>query len=109
MQAQVAFYRDVLGLEVGWPDGSEDYGSEHWITFNTAGATLALHSGAVETSGTPARFGWQVEDIAGWREKLVGHGVRCGDVREAAPGIQVLDCWDPETNPFFLEQRDRVY
>ena len=44
MAAQVAFYRDVLGLRVTWPDVG-DFSGEHWVTFATGAATLALHSG----------------------------------------------------------------
>jgi catechol 2,3-dioxygenase-like lactoylglutathione lyase family enzyme len=109
IQAQVEFYRDTLGLKVAWPENLDDYSKEHWVMFGTEGATLALHSGGVDTSGTPARFGFLVADVEASRQALLDAGVRCNDVREAAPGILVVDCWDPETNPFFIEQRPQKY
>jgi len=110
MQAQVEFYRDTLGLKVTWPTDLDDYSKEHWVTFATdGGAVLALHSGGVDTSGTPARFGFLVPDVAATRQALLEANVRCNDIREAAEGILVVDCWDPETNPFFVEQRAMKY
>jgi catechol 2,3-dioxygenase-like lactoylglutathione lyase family enzyme len=109
MQAQVEFYRDTLGLHIVWPENIEDYSKQHWVVFGTEGAALALHSGGVETFGTPARFGFHVPDAAATRKALVERGVRCNDIREAADGILVVDCWDPEANPFFIEERALKY
>ena len=108
MQKQVEFYRDTLGLAVAWPE-KDDYSGEHWVQLASEGAILALHSGGQATTGTPTRFGFRTSDIHGDREALLDKGVRCGDVREAAPGVQVADCWDPEATPFFLEQREEKY
>jgi hypothetical protein len=44
MDAQVAFYRDKLGLTVSYPDGLNDYTGEYWVTFATGACTLALES-----------------------------------------------------------------
>lgn len=104
MQAQVAFYRDVLGLPVAWPRGLNDYSGEHWVTFATDGATLALHSGGEPPLGSPPRFGFRSSDIGADRAELLAQGVQCGEVREAAPGILVLDCRDPEGNGFYFNQ-----
>lgn len=106
MQAAVAFYRDALGLAVSWPDGVEDYSREHWVTFNTGGAVLALHSGGEGSAGTPPKFGFSVNDIHAARIELLARGVSCGEVRSAAPGIYILDCRDIEGNSFFLDQRN---
>jgi catechol 2,3-dioxygenase-like lactoylglutathione lyase family enzyme len=45
MQAQVGFYRDMLGLAVSYPKPLEDYHNETWVTLNSGAGTLALHSG----------------------------------------------------------------
>jgi catechol 2,3-dioxygenase-like lactoylglutathione lyase family enzyme len=105
MQAQVAFYREQLGLSITWPTGLADYSDEHWVSFATAGATLALHSGGEAPQGTPPRFGFRVGNLAHCKEELTSRGVACGEIRQAAPGILVLDCRDPEGNGFFLEQQ----
>lgn len=105
MEAQVRFYRDVLGLSITWPDGLVDYSAEHWVAFDAGGVTLALHSGGESPSGTPPRFGFKVDDIGTTRSQLIAHGVPCGEVRDPAPGVQVVDCKDPEGNGFFIESR----
>ena len=105
VHAQVAFYRDVLGLRITWPDGLPDYSDQHWVAFDTGGATLALHSGGEPPQGTPPRFGFRVEDIEATRVMLTGRGVPCSDVRSPAPGVRVVDCKDPEGNGFFIESR----
>ena len=110
MQAQVEFYRDTLGMKVTWPENVEDFSKEHWVVFATeGGAALALHGGGVDTAGTPARFGFLVPDAKASLTALREKGVRCNDIRDVAEGIFVVDCWDPESNPFFLEQRALKY
>ena len=100
------FYRDVLGQRISWPAGLADYSEEHWVAFASGGNTLALHSGGQEPQGTPPRYGFHSADILGAREALLAAGVAAGDVRSPAPGVQVVDCKDPEGNGFFIEQRD---
>jgi catechol 2,3-dioxygenase-like lactoylglutathione lyase family enzyme len=103
MEAQVRFYRDVLGLPVGWPAGLDSYSAEHWVTFSAGRITLALHSGGAPPAGTPPRFGFKVTDIAAARAELLARGVQAGAVRSPASGVQVVDCVDPEGNGFFVE------
>jgi catechol 2,3-dioxygenase-like lactoylglutathione lyase family enzyme len=107
MAAQVAFYRDTLGLYLSWPPGLADYSTEHWVTFDTGGAVLALHSGGEAVAGTAPRFGFSVVDIHSACTELLARGVQCGEVRTAAPGILILDCTDPEGHGFFLDQREQ--
>ena len=104
MAAAVAFYRDALGLAIAWPADKEDYAAETWVTLKTGQCTLALHGGLelVDKQVQP-RFGFAVDDINSVREQLVSRGVPCSEVREAAPGVQVVDCRDPEGNGFFIE------
>jgi predicted enzyme related to lactoylglutathione lyase len=104
MDGLAKFYRDKVGLPVAWPEGQNDYSKEHWVQFGNGGATLALHSGGVETSGLAPRFGFEVTDIGAERDRLLAGGVRCGDIREAIPGLFVVDCLDPENNCFYLEE-----
>jgi catechol 2,3-dioxygenase-like lactoylglutathione lyase family enzyme len=105
MDAQVQFYRDTLGLSIQWPTGLDSYTGEHWVAFDAGGVTLALHSGGESPTGTPPRFGFGVDNIEAVREQLLQHGVACSDVRSPAPGVQVVDCKDPEGNGFFIESR----
>jgi catechol 2,3-dioxygenase-like lactoylglutathione lyase family enzyme len=105
MDAQVRFYREVLGLSITWPDGLADYSAEHWVAFDAGGVTLALHSGGEGPVGTPPRFGFKVQDIELVLSELIGRAVPCSEVRSPAPGVLVCDCLDPEGNGFFIESR----
>ena len=47
MDAQVRFYRDILGLSISYPKGLIDYSNQMWVTFETGACELALHGGGV--------------------------------------------------------------
>jgi predicted enzyme related to lactoylglutathione lyase len=104
MHSQVAFYRDVFGLQVLYPQGLEDYSNEMWVTLNTGVCVLALHGGGKGRLGadTP-KIVFGVEDIQEARDYLLLHNVTLGEVRTAAPGVFVCDGKDPEGNPFSIE------
>src|SRR5690348_8743558 len=55
MNVEVAFYRDMLGLRVTYPEGAVDYSKEGWVTFETGRCVLALHDGGrVRQGETPS-------------------------------------------------------
>lgn len=97
MEAQTRFYREVLGLEVEGQSG-------FWTTFRTGACTLALHGGG-RGEGDGVRIVFKVDDVEAERRRLVAAGVELGEIRSPANGVLVLDCRDPEGNPFHLEQR----
>ena len=104
MDAQVRFYRDVLGLPVTYPSGLANYGQTSWVTFGTGACTLALHGGGQHNFGQDApKFVFRVASIYAIRETLLARGVSLGDVFEAAPGTLVVNGLDPEGNKFSLE------
>lgn len=106
MQRMVRFYRDSLGLAVQWPADLPDYSDEFWVTLSTGACTLALHGGGRDPRvAGEIRFGFSVVDAAAARESLLAAGVKCGELRSPAPGVQVVDFWDPEGNQLFVEQR----
>jgi catechol 2,3-dioxygenase-like lactoylglutathione lyase family enzyme len=106
MAAQVAFYRDTLGLSVHDPKELTDYSEEYWVTFHTGGCVLALHGGGEGRLGEDApKIVFGVLDLAAARTTLVEKAIRTGEIREAAPGVLVCDCEDPEGNSFSLEQK----
>ncbi len=108
MPAQVAFYRDVLGLPVTFPEGVTDYSQQRWVTFASGSCALALHVGGRGDLGKDApKIVFQVDDILAAREQLALAGVRIGEVRFAALGVWVADGHDPEGNAFSIEQNDR--
>lgn len=106
MNTMVAFYRDLLGIDVESPVESTDYGQESWVVLETGVCKLALHSGETRRlgEGTPMLvFG--VVDVEQARTALVERGVALEAVFDAAPGVKVCHGRDPEGNPFALEER----
>lgn len=108
MNAQVAFYRDTLGLAVLYPRGSSDFRREMWVTLGTGQCVLALHGGGKRRFGEDApKIVFHADDVNAAREELLAKGVKLGEVRPAAPGVWVCDGIDPEGNKFSLEYSER--
>jgi predicted enzyme related to lactoylglutathione lyase len=106
MNRQIAFYREMLGLDVTYPAGLIDYSGEHWVTLSTGACTLCLHSGGQGRIGEDApKFVFRVPEIFDARQLLLERGAQIGEVRTAAPGVLVADGRDPEGNAFSLESR----
>lgn len=106
MAQQVAFYTDVLGLEVTYPADCDDYSDQHWVTFQTGACTLALHSGGERRFGTDApKFVFGTDDVDACRVHLEERDVSVGEFREPAPGIRLFEARDPEGNVFTVEQQ----
>ena len=104
MNAQVAFYRDKLGLALTSPAGVSDFTHEFWVTLDTGACTLALHGGGKRRLGEDApKSVFRVADIETARQELVGRGVGLSEVRSPAPGVWVCDGADPEGNHFSIE------
>ncbi len=104
MNVEVAFYRDKLGLEVSYPEGSPDFSKESWVALQTGQCTLALHNGGNRRFGVDSpKIVFQVRDIKDVRNELLKRGATIGEVRPAAPGIWVCDGMDPEGNEFSIE------
>lgn len=104
MDAQVRFYRDVLGLTIKFPHGLNSYKDEFWVEFDTGPCSLVLHGGGQRRLGedTP-KLAFEVADIEQARAALVQRGARLGGVREPAPDVKVVDGVDPEGHPFSLD------
>jgi predicted enzyme related to lactoylglutathione lyase len=104
MGAQVAFYRDVLGLNLTFPDNLKDYSSEHWVLFGAGPCGLALHAGGETRIGPDApKIVFDCDDIRVMREQLLSRGVAMGEIRSPSPGVLVSDGRDPEGNRFSIE------
>jgi predicted enzyme related to lactoylglutathione lyase len=107
MDAQVAFYRDTLGLSLSYPQDLESYEEQMWVTFDTGSCVLALHGGGKGNLGSDApKFVFMVEDVERARQSLLSRGVKMGDVRSAAPGVSICDGTDPEGNKFSIESQE---
>jgi catechol 2,3-dioxygenase-like lactoylglutathione lyase family enzyme len=103
MNEQVIFYRDTLGLKVGYPH-KEDYSEEFWVQFETGECSLCLHAGGRGELGKDApRFTFEVKDIKAIKIYLEEKGLKVTDIRQAAPGKFVCDFHDPEGNVISAE------
>ncbi len=106
MDAQVRFYRDALGLAVLEPAGRESYAGESWVALDAGSLVLALHVGGRGRIGEDApKLAFSVADVTSARAALAARGVAMGEIRDAAPGVRVCDCADPEGNRFSLDER----
>ncbi len=104
MDAQVRFYRDVLGLSVKYPREETNYSSEFWVEMETGQCTLVLHGGGQRRldADTP-KHAFGVDDIDEMRAVLLQRGAKMGEIRSPAPGVRVCDGFDPEGNPFSID------
>lgn len=94
MERAVAFYRDVLELELTRREGG------NWAVFSSGGRTFALH-GAVE--GRPVKPGgatavFSVDDLDEAMRTLIGRGVAFGHVGEAEGYARFASFADPDGN-----------
>jgi len=98
--ASVAFYRDVVGLEPG-----ESFG-DHWVEFNVGATAFGIGNGESLgfTPGTSTGAAFEVDDIAGLRERLVQHNAKVTEVHDF-PNCSACFVTDPEGNRFALHQK----
>ncbi len=98
MDRSVAFYRDVIGLQL-------KFASPAWTEFATDGATLALHTSHEPTDTTgdsedmPAgrcRPGLQVLDLDEFHQRMLAHGVPCIQNPTDVFGTRVAQYGDPD-------------
>jgi predicted enzyme related to lactoylglutathione lyase len=109
MNAQVAFYRDVLGLQVRQPQGVQDYGQVYWTELETGDCVLALHGGGQRRFGQDApKIVFRVSEIQSARQALLDREVPVGEARSPAPGVWVCDATDPEGNGFSIESVEGI-
>lgn len=107
MSAQVAFYREKMGLKVKYPKNKEDFSEEFWVEMDCGPCSLALHAGGKKRFGADSpKFVFRVDDILAERQSLVDDGVQLGEIRSAAPGVWVCDGEDPEGNKFSIESHE---
>jgi len=107
MPAQIAFYRDVLGMQVKSPLGDGALTDAAWVELESGPCTLALHAGGKRRFGADApKFVFRVADILAVHRILLERSVAMGDIFQAAPGVWVSNATDPEGNIFSIESHD---
>jgi len=100
LAAQLAFYRDFLGL----PVKTAPQGRPARAELNAGACTLVLDASL--TAGIAAartRFVFRVADLNAVRRDFLAHGMRLGPIYEPAPDWQACDGKDPEGNLFSLQ------
>ena len=99
MDAAIAFYTQVLGLELSRRDGDE------WAEFRTGSITFALHASAEEhpPSGTVV---FEVDDLDGARFAMQERGAVFDGEGEAA-GSRFASLKDPDSNRIQLIEHTR--
>jgi hypothetical protein len=77
MGAQVAFYRNTLGLAVKAPRDVHGYGELFWVELATGSCTLALHAGSQGRLGMDSpKIVFRVSDVPVVQSQLLAEGVR---------------------------------
>jgi catechol 2,3-dioxygenase-like lactoylglutathione lyase family enzyme len=91
MERAVAFYRDVLGLDLVRREGS------NWAVFDAGGLQFALH-GAIEVTPGGATAVFSVEDLEAAMGTLAARGVRFVHEGEVAGYARFASFPDPDGN-----------
>lgn len=97
MARSVAFYRDVLGLNL-------KYETPEWSEFATTGATLALHRGDAlsdpdglgPTAAGQCRPGLSVPDLDAFHQRLCDRGVTVVEAPRESFGVRIAQYRDPD-------------
>jgi predicted enzyme related to lactoylglutathione lyase len=95
----VAFYRDVLGLEIGRAF------NEGFVEFNVGSSSFAVDGDPPGYEpGTSSGLNFEVADIVAAQQRLLERGVEASDVYEF-PACSVCFAKDPDGNRFALHRR----
>ena len=97
MSRSVSFYRDDLGLRLGFE-------SPQWSEFDTGEATLALHASRSPSAGADAedvpagrcRPGLAVPDLDAFHRRMIERGIPCLREPEEVGGSRVAAYADPD-------------
>lgn len=89
MERAVAFYRDQLGLELGFT-------SPYWSSFTLGSVQLGLHGGGAASNGGFV-VSFLTEDLASLKARLSGAGFKVGEFHDTPRGA-VMDVFDPDGN-----------
>jgi catechol 2,3-dioxygenase-like lactoylglutathione lyase family enzyme len=95
------FYREVLELREG------ELSNESWVEFDLGNATFAIDGSGIELGiapGSSSGAGFEVDDIAAARQRLVDAGAEVTDVYEFPP-CRACFARDLDGNRFIIHQR----
>ena len=102
MASEVHFYRDVLGLCLGYPPDVSDFDGEMWVEFEIGDTILALHGGAGARPDALHEVVFWVADIAQARQAVVSAGYQIGEIRTLEDGALIAEGLDPAGHRYAL-------
>ena len=102
MESEVWFYRDVLGLEIIYPQDNKDLSQEMWVELDAGGCTLALHGGADKAPDDEHQLIFTVHDLEAARSEILAAGIEIGEIRLLEDGLPVASGVDPGGHHFSI-------
>ena len=103
MDRAVHFYRDVLGLQVVYPQGPlENYSNEMWVAFDAGGCALALHGGAQKPPEASHEVIFKVDDLERARQEILNAGIHIAEIRLLEDGAPIAEGVDPDGHRFAI-------
>jgi predicted enzyme related to lactoylglutathione lyase len=98
MDAAVAFYRDTLGLKLGFQ-------SPFWTEFETGETKLALHPASEDNPAGTVQLGFGTEDIDGFYAGAAANGLTFTQPPTDMHGTRIARFLDPEGAEISLSGR----
>jgi predicted enzyme related to lactoylglutathione lyase len=89
MDAAVRFYRDMLGLKLGFQ-------SPFWSEFETGDTKLALHPASAENPAGTVQLGLGTDDIDAFHADAEAKGIRFTEPPRDMHGSRIARFVDPE-------------
>lgn len=102
MNSEVRFYRDVLGLQIRYPQNLEDFSTEMWVEFELGDGSLALHGGAQVSPDDLHEIVFKVENVAHARQMIINAGIAMDEVRPLEDGSPIATGRDPDGHRFSI-------
>ena len=103
MDREVHFYRDVLGLEVVYPQAPlGDFSNEMWVEFDAGGCSLALHGGAEKQPEDSHEVIFKVDDLVHARQEILNAGIQIAEIRLLEDGAPIAEGVDPDGHRFAI-------
>lgn len=98
MDSAVAFYRDTLGLKLGFQ-------SPFWTEFETGGTKLALHPASGENPAGTVQLGFGTDDIDGFHAAAPANGIAFTQSPTDMHGTRFARFLDPDRAEISLSNR----
>lgn len=104
MADSVHFYRNILGLQVTYPD-DQVLDDQFWVTLEAAGTSIALHSGRSQTlAGEPPAISFSVENLLETHQSLNKKGANLSPIENPHPGVHLCTTKDPDGHSITINQ-----